>query len=94
MAHVISDECVSCGSCEAECPVGAISEGDGKYEIDADACVDCGACELRVRQALSQLSNINRKVITKEKHRSYVERCFFVGTLTNDFFVLKSWSML
>ena len=44
MAHVISDECVSCGSCEGECPVGAISEGDGKYEIDADACVDCGAC--------------------------------------------------
>ena len=37
MAHVISDECVSCGSCEGECPVGAISEGDGKYEIDADA---------------------------------------------------------
>ena len=27
MAHVISDECVSCGSCEGECPVGAISEG-------------------------------------------------------------------
>ena len=45
MAHVISDECVSCGTCEGECPVGAISEGDGKYEIDADACVDCGACE-------------------------------------------------
>ena len=21
MAHVISDECVSCGSCEGECPV-------------------------------------------------------------------------
>ena len=28
MAHVISDECVSCGSCEGECPVGAISEGE------------------------------------------------------------------
>jgi ferredoxin len=27
MAHVISDECVSCGACEAECPVGAISQG-------------------------------------------------------------------
>ena len=29
MAHVISDECVSCGACEAECeaacPTGAIS---------------------------------------------------------------------
>ena len=81
MAHVISDECVSCGSCEAECPVGAISEGDGKYEIDAEClCRTAELVKLRVRQALSQLSNINRKVITKEKHRSYVERCFFVGT--------------
>ena len=43
MAHVIGDECISCGSCEA-CPVSAISEGDGKYEINADACIDCGAC--------------------------------------------------
>ena len=44
MAHVISDECVSCGTCEAECPVGAISQGADHYEIDADTCVDCGAC--------------------------------------------------
>lgn len=28
MAHVIGDDCISCGSCEAECPVSAISEGD------------------------------------------------------------------
>ena len=25
-------------------PVEAISEGDGKYTIDADACIECGAC--------------------------------------------------
>ena len=45
MARVISDECLSCETCEAECPVGAISQGDGKYVIDADTCIDCGACE-------------------------------------------------
>ncbi len=44
MAHVISDECIMCGSCEPECPVEAISEGDTQYNIDADTCIDCGAC--------------------------------------------------
>ncbi len=45
MAHKISDECVACGACAAACPVSAISEGDGKYVVDADVCIDCGACE-------------------------------------------------
>jgi len=44
MAYVISDDCISCGACEAECPVSAIAEGDGKYVINADECLDCGAC--------------------------------------------------
>jgi ferredoxin len=44
MAYGISDECISCGACEPECPVDAISEGDTQYVIDAAACIDCGAC--------------------------------------------------
>ncbi len=44
MAYKITDACVSCGSCAEQCPVEAISEGDGKYVIDADACVSCGSC--------------------------------------------------
>lgn len=44
MAYAISDECISCGACAAECPVEAISERDGKYVIDPEKCIDCGAC--------------------------------------------------
>lgn len=44
MAFVINDGCLMCGACAGACPVGAISEGDGKYEIDADKCISCGAC--------------------------------------------------
>ena len=44
MAYVISEDCISCGACADNCPVGAIAEGDGKFEIDADSCLDCGAC--------------------------------------------------
>ena len=44
MAYKISDECIACGACAAECPVEAISEKDGKYEINADECIECRAC--------------------------------------------------
>jgi ferredoxin len=41
MAMKITEECISCGACEPECPVDAISEGDTLYIIDADLCVEC-----------------------------------------------------
>ena len=44
MAYKITDECISCGACAAECPVEAIAEGDGKYEINPDLCIECGNC--------------------------------------------------
>lgn len=44
MAYKISDDCIMCGSCAEVCPVGAISEGKGKYEIDPDKCIECGSC--------------------------------------------------
>lgn len=46
MAYSINKEiCIGCGTCEAECPVGAISvDEDGKYCIDPEKCVECGAC--------------------------------------------------
>ncbi len=41
MAYKITDECISCGACEAECPNVAISEGDPTYQIDSDRCTEC-----------------------------------------------------
>ncbi len=44
MAYVITDACISCGACQGTCPCEAISEGDGKFVIDAEKCAECGAC--------------------------------------------------
>lgn len=44
MSYKINDACISCGACEAECPVSAISAGDAQYVIDEATCIECGAC--------------------------------------------------
>lgn len=43
MPYVITDECVSCGTCVEECPSDAIKEGEDKYII-TDDCTECGTC--------------------------------------------------
>ena len=43
MAYKISNDCQACGTCQGECPAGAISEGD-IYQIDPNVCIDCGTC--------------------------------------------------
>jgi len=44
MTHKITDACIACGTCEPECPSGAISSGEPTYVIDAGKCTDCAAC--------------------------------------------------
>jgi len=41
MAYIITDECISCGACEPECPNQAITEGETIYIIDPDKCTEC-----------------------------------------------------
>ena len=41
MAYKITDDCISCGTCEAECKNSAISEGETRYAIDSDQCTEC-----------------------------------------------------
>ena len=45
MAHIIiCEECISCGSCENECPSQAIKEAENCYVVEPSKCNDCGSC--------------------------------------------------
>ena len=44
MAYKITDSCISCGACAANCPVNCISYDDEKYKIDDSMCINCGTC--------------------------------------------------
>jgi ferredoxin len=43
VANKITDDCSSCGACEAECPSQAITEGDDHYVIDPAKCDECAS---------------------------------------------------
>ena len=43
--HLIDPEiCIRCNTCEATCPVGAITHDDRNYVVDASKCNLCMAC--------------------------------------------------
>lgn len=43
--HLIDPEvCIRCNTCEATCPVGAITHDSRNYVVDADKCNACMAC--------------------------------------------------
>ena len=44
MAFVITEACLSCGTCEEQCPAEAIVMGEVHYEIDREKCLECGSC--------------------------------------------------
>ena len=41
MSYKITDDCISCGACEAECKNDPISEGETSYVVDPDKCTEC-----------------------------------------------------
>lgn len=47
MAYKINDNCIACGACSAECPLGCIDldESGEKYQVlKPEDCIECGAC--------------------------------------------------
>ena len=46
-ATIDVDTCSSCGICaEERCPMGAITEDNGKYAVDRGRCIGCGVCQV------------------------------------------------
>lgn len=41
MAYKITEECIACGACQAECPNEAISDGETTSVIDPNKCTEC-----------------------------------------------------
>ena len=66
MAYVIGNDCVACGTCIDECPVGAISAGDDKYSINPDMCTGAAPAQVSARARLSAFRKGHAK---KEKKR-------------------------
>ena len=74
MAYVISDECVSCGTCAEECPAEAIHEGDGKYVSTRMHVWTAEPAKLHVPPELSPLS---KKIRKSEAHEASRFFCLF-----------------
>lgn len=43
-AEIVSDKCIGCQICVAECPVGAIEMSKGAAFINPEICIGCGKC--------------------------------------------------
>lgn len=41
MAYRITEKCIACGACIAECPNGAIRDGEVYCQINPDRCTEC-----------------------------------------------------
>ena len=44
VAEIVSDKCIACQICVAECPVGAIEMSGSVALIDPEVCIGCGKC--------------------------------------------------
>jgi len=66
IARVDADECIQCGDCVENCPVGAISmNGNGETPVvDESLCLGCGVCALDCSSDSLKLYEREKRVFT------------------------------
>lgn len=47
MRYRVTDQCITCNTCTAFCPVGAIKPGKIYFEISQERCCRCGICAVK-----------------------------------------------
>lgn len=67
---VISDSCTLCGTCEKNCPHGALEVGSGKIEFEPSSCTGCGYCASLCPENSITLESL--KKIEDLEHRSTI----------------------
>jgi electron transfer flavoprotein alpha subunit len=65
VAEIVSEKCIGCQICVAECPVGAIEMSGGVALIDPEVCIGCGKCFDVCPVTAVKFEKIRRKVTAK-----------------------------
>ena len=80
MALLITDQCINCDMCLAECPNQAISEGDKIYEIDTERCTECvGFYERQTCVDVCPIACIVPDSKHQESHEQLLNRFYYLS---------------
>ena len=85
MSYKISDECISCGACEPECPNSAISEGETIYIIDPNRSDED---RREINEKFVATINNNKGVLIKSRDWGKQRMAYEVKKFNYGFYVL------
>ena len=80
MALLITDQCINCDMCLAECPNQAIFEGNKIYEIDTERCTECvGFYERQTCVDVCPIACIIPDLKHQENHEQLLNRFYYLS---------------